>query len=101
MDTLFDQQLMPSPLKRATLCFELERAIASLTEDVAVVRVSPDVYQAFLENIDREVLSKTTSAVVYFLQDMTEPRFSFIRHGSQTLIDTFLFENQSETIDKL
>lgn len=101
MDTLFDQQLMPSPLKRATLCFELERAIASLTEDAAVVRVSPDVYQAFLENIDREVLSKTTSAVVYFLQDMTEPRFSFIRHGSQTLIDTFLFENQSETIDKL
>lgn len=101
MYTLFDQSAMSLPWKLETQCFELERRLIALADEAAIVRISPTVYQAFQQYVDLLALSERMSAEVYFLQDQLESRFSMLRSGSQALIDTYLLENQSETIDKL
>jgi ribonuclease G len=101
MYTLFDQGVRFLPYKLETQCFELERRLIALKDEAAIVRVSPTIYQAFHQHIDQKVLSERVSAEIYFLQDPLESQFSMLRSGSQALIDTYLLENQSETIDKL
>ncbi|MGM0523731.1 MAG: ribonuclease E/G [Bacillota bacterium] len=101
MYTLFDQGVTSLPYKLETKCFELERSVVSLTDDAAIIRVSPSFYQAFHQHVDQNALPERVSANIYFLQDASESSFSFLRSGSQALVDAFLLENQSETIDKL
>ena len=101
MYTLFDQSVSSLSYKLETLCYELERRLVSLKSDAAVVSVTPAFYQAFQQYVDQNVLLERTSAAVYFIQDASTSSFSLLRSGSQALIDTFLLENPSESIDKL
>lgn len=101
MYTLFDQSVVSLPYKLETQCYELERRLVSLTDDAAIICVSPSFYQAFNQYVDQNILPKRVSSDIYFLQEAQESSFSFLRSGSQSLIETFLLENQSKSIDKL
>ncbi|GEM00584.1 ribonuclease G [Halolactibacillus halophilus] len=101
MYTLFDQGVSALSYKLETQCYELERRLVSLKSDAAIIAVSPSFYLAFCQYVDQNVLSERTSANLYFSQDESTSSFSLLRSGTQALIDAFLLENQSKTIDKL
>lgn len=85
----------------ASLVYQLERLLMSMTDEAVVIHVTKAFKQHWQRLIQVDRLSRYVTCSVYFIETKGVEHYHLVRSGSSMMIDTYLAEKTPRNIDKI
>lgn len=101
MYTLFNQEIKSLERTQETHCYELERALIVMDTDSCLIAMNKDFLQQFKTLVNVARLKEKVMPDTYVIQRDIKTGYEIVRSGSHALINEFILNNPTETIDML